>query len=415
MEDLIRYFTNLLILQYKNKPKAKATIEALTRNAFSDTQNNIFPIEVQNAYNLDTAVGKQLDVLGKYLGYDRILPIPIDNTFKFAEYDESINPEQGYSEYNDNKTTYPYAEYRYSTYDYYSMDDLSYRKVLKMISYLKGKPLSLGNINDALEYAFNGDIYVVEKDKEVEYHLLQEAEGLTFLDTQVKLNMFFNKYFPRPTGCSLSAIQDPYYINAIPHGGAENYVDGLIFERSSRDYNIFFETPMKFNFKPMEYPIYHTLKIKARIKIIDTESIYGAGYWTTLNGDTYSNSNMKDLCLVKAVTYFSMITNSVRRDIIGNSNYGGKWTDITLELDHEKYGTHTIWAIVECEGVETQTVNTMYSTPDWNNFPLLWGVAGSVSLYPSGLNGAIDFAGCSVEIDGEVKWKGYTNKRLKGV
>ena len=98
MEDLIRYFTNLLILQYKNKPRAKATIEALTRNAFSDTQNNIFPIEVQNAYDLDTATGKQLDVLGKYLGYDRMLPIPVDNTFKYAEYDGSVNPNINYGD-----------------------------------------------------------------------------------------------------------------------------------------------------------------------------------------------------------------------------------------------------------------------------------------------------------------------------
>ena len=309
MEDLIRYFTNLLILQYKNKPRAKATIETLTRNAFSDTQNNIFPIEVQNAYNLDTAVGKQLDVLGKYLGYDRILPIPIDNTFKFAEYDGSINPEQGYSEYNDNKTTYPYAEYRYSTYDYYYMVNAPYRKVLKMISYLKGKPLSLGNINDALEYAFNGDIYAVEKDKEIEYHLLKGAQDLAFLDTQDKLNIFFNKYFPRPTGCSLSAIQDPYYINAIPVGGAENHTTGTIFEMTTPDNSVYYKTPIKFNFKEYEssyYPNFHSFKVKIRVKI--DSSAYYCGCWTTLSGDEYISENTGDLALVKVSSYIDMLT-----------------------------------------------------------------------------------------------------------
>ena len=413
MKELIKYFVNLLILQYRNKPKAKATIETLAEHTFSDSQGNIFPLEVQGSYSLDTAVGKQLDTIGKYIGYDRVLQFPVNDNFVYAEYDGSSNPENGYSDYYQETETFPYAEYRYTSYEYYNVTDDTYRKLLKMISYLKNKPLSLGNIDEALKYAFDDLIYVVEGDKSIEYHILVDAYPI--LNTQEKLEAFFSKYFPRPMGCSMSVVRDPYYINAIPHGGAENYVDGLIFERSSSDYNVFFETPTKFNFKAMEYPVFHTLKIKARIKIIDTESIYSAGYWTTLNGDTYSNSNMKDLCLVKAVTYFSMITNSVRRDIIGNSNYGGKWTDITLELDHEKYGTYTIWAIVECEGVETQTVNTMYSTPDWNNFPLLWGIAGSVSLYPSGLNGAIDFKGCSVEIDGEVKWKGYTNKRIQGV
>lgn len=409
MEDLIRYFTNLLILQYKNKPRAKATIETLTRNAFSDTQNNIFPIEVQNAYNLDTAVGKQLDVLGKYLGYDRILPIPIDNTFKFAEYDGSINPEQGYSEYNDNKTTYPYAEYRYSTYDYYYMENAPYRKVLKMISYLKGKPLSLGNINDALEYAFNGDIYVVEKDKEIEYHLLKGAEDLAFLDTQDKLNMFFNKYFPRPTGCSLSAIQDPYYINAIPVGGAENHTTGTIFEMTMTDNSVYYKTPIKFNFKEYEssyYPNFHSFKVKIRVKI--DSSTYYCGCWTTLSGDEYISENTGDLALVKVSSYIDMLTGKTDfRQIVASSAYTGKWIDITLTLDYKKYGTHSVWAIVESEGVETQTVNTMWGTPDWVDFTFLYGIA-----YNYGLSGSIDFMGCSIEIDDEVKWKGYTNKRI---
>lgn len=407
MEDLIRYFTNLLILQYKNKPRAKATIETLTRNAFSDTQNNIFPIEVQNAYNLDTAVGKQLDLLGKYLGYDRILPIPIDNTFKFAEYDGSVNPEQGYSQYNDNKTTYPYAEYRYSTYDYYYMDNAPYRKVLKMISYLKGKPLSLGNINDALEYAFNGDIYVVEKDKEIEYHLLKGAEDLAFLDTQDKLNMFFNKYFPRPTGCSLSAIQDPYYINAIPVGGAENHSTGTIFEMTITDNSVYYKTPMKFNFTEYQYPnTFHSFKVKIRVKM--DSSTYYCGCWTTLSGDEYISGNTGDLALVKVSSYIDMLTGKTDfRQIVTSSTYTGKWIDITLTLDYKKYGTHSVWAIVESEGVETQTINTMWGTPDWVDFTFLYGIA-----YNYGLSGSIDFMGCSIEIDDEVKWKGYTNKRI---
>lgn len=60
------YYSNLLILQYHNKPKAKATIEASV---------NVLPDgliqEVLNGFNLDTAVGEQLDILGEYVGIDR--------------------------------------------------------------------------------------------------------------------------------------------------------------------------------------------------------------------------------------------------------------------------------------------------------------------------------------------------------
>lgn len=205
MESLIKYFINLLILQYRNKPKARATVETLTKTTLEGNSGNIFPIEVQEAYDLDTATGKQLDVLGKYIGYDRLLPLAIDNTFKYAEYDESIDPQEGYAEYEIDSVTYPYAEYRYSSYEYYNISDDTYRKLLKMIASLKGKSLSLGNIDDALS-VFNNEIYVVEKDKELEYHISSTLYPI--LDTQDKLNIFFNKYFPKPMGCSMTVIRD---------------------------------------------------------------------------------------------------------------------------------------------------------------------------------------------------------------
>ena len=206
MQELIRYFVNLLILQYRNKPKAKATVEALTKTSFSDTEGNIFPIEIQNSYNLDTSIGKQLDILGKYIGYDRVLAIAIDNNFKYATYDLSSNPDTGYNDYWEEKNSYPYAEYRYSQFEYYNISDETYRKVLKMISYLKNKPLSLGNIDEALKYAFDDLIYVVEGDKTIEYHILVDAYPI--LNTQEKLEAFFSKYFPRPMGCTMTVVRD---------------------------------------------------------------------------------------------------------------------------------------------------------------------------------------------------------------
>ena len=60
------YLSNLLIIQYFNKPKAKATIEALAK---------MFPTDlimaVRDGFDIDTAEGKQLDILAKYIGVDR--------------------------------------------------------------------------------------------------------------------------------------------------------------------------------------------------------------------------------------------------------------------------------------------------------------------------------------------------------
>ena len=61
-----RYISSLLIIQYNGKPKASATIEALAK---------MFPdkliMQVRDAFNLDTATGKALDTLAKYVGVNR--------------------------------------------------------------------------------------------------------------------------------------------------------------------------------------------------------------------------------------------------------------------------------------------------------------------------------------------------------
>lgn len=62
----MNYYSNLLILQYHNKPKARATIEATT-----DLMPDNLIQGVINGFDINTAVGKQLDILGEYVGVDR--------------------------------------------------------------------------------------------------------------------------------------------------------------------------------------------------------------------------------------------------------------------------------------------------------------------------------------------------------
>lgn len=66
-QELIDYYADLLIIQYRGKPRAYATIQARVKPIIM----NQLPLAVQNAYNIDTAIGKQLDILGKYVGVAR--------------------------------------------------------------------------------------------------------------------------------------------------------------------------------------------------------------------------------------------------------------------------------------------------------------------------------------------------------
>lgn len=67
-QELINYYANLLILEYLGKTNAYATIQALVTPVIMGQ----LPLAVQNAFNMDgSAVGVQLDVLGKYAGVTR--------------------------------------------------------------------------------------------------------------------------------------------------------------------------------------------------------------------------------------------------------------------------------------------------------------------------------------------------------
>lgn len=68
--DIVQSYADLLILQYRGKPKAHATIQAIVTPVIMDQM----PAAVMNAFNLlggSPAVGVQLDVLGKYAGVTR--------------------------------------------------------------------------------------------------------------------------------------------------------------------------------------------------------------------------------------------------------------------------------------------------------------------------------------------------------
>lgn len=75
-QEIQEYYADLLILQYKTQPKARATIKALIKELYGSGSL----LALVNGYGLDTAVGKQLDVLGKYIGLNRKVKVNIGSS-----------------------------------------------------------------------------------------------------------------------------------------------------------------------------------------------------------------------------------------------------------------------------------------------------------------------------------------------
>lgn len=61
-------YENLLIVQYSDKPKASETISSIVKRF----KNNFDLLEqMEDAFDLDNAIGKQLDIIGKIVGISR--------------------------------------------------------------------------------------------------------------------------------------------------------------------------------------------------------------------------------------------------------------------------------------------------------------------------------------------------------
>jgi hypothetical protein len=67
IQELQEYYANLLIIQYRGRPHARAMIKSFVKQMLM----NQIPQKLEDSFDLEQAVGKQLDILGKRLGVTR--------------------------------------------------------------------------------------------------------------------------------------------------------------------------------------------------------------------------------------------------------------------------------------------------------------------------------------------------------
>jgi len=158
-DDLINYYANLLIIQYRTKPNAVGTIKAIIRALM------IFDLirEVENGYNIDNAVGPQLDIIAKYAGADRVSsgidfsriffgfvdysePTPYVDVVGLIEYDEINPPDAQFLEYDtDQKSAY-------------TLTDEELRIIVKLKIAQNNSNHSAGEIDQILEEFFQSQV-----------------------------------------------------------------------------------------------------------------------------------------------------------------------------------------------------------------------------------------------------------------
>lgn len=163
--DIITYYANLLILQYLQKPKAFKTVEVMVGPVIM----GLLPTQVQNAFNLignSTAVGVQLDTLGKCVGVTR-------NGYGFN------GP--------------------------VSLDDTDFLTLIQMAIIRNSSKSSLAAIQSLLNQFFANEIFVFDYANMNMSYLISESVG-----NQGLIDLFVNeKLLPKPMGVGLSVIAAP--------------------------------------------------------------------------------------------------------------------------------------------------------------------------------------------------------------
>lgn len=198
LETSIEYYKDLLLYQYINLPKARETIGLLVKQALID----LLPIAMRDAFDIETAVGAQLDILGEYIGFDRTIDIEVVRDY-FTFDSPSAHPTLpvGFIDYNTTITQ------NYYTYSYYEggttasdLSDEEYRFLLKLKILTNKSDASLADIQAIIYAIFGTDLILIDnKDMTFAYYVKEPMRYLATIAYRAGL-------LPKPMGVGIIGL-----------------------------------------------------------------------------------------------------------------------------------------------------------------------------------------------------------------
>lgn len=167
--NIENYYADLLIIQYRNKPNARATIKLGVDLYLAD--GLIF--DFNNVLDIDTAEGAQLDLIGKILGVSRNIDGFTFNVDFFSF--QKAAPCYGYSDKNELSQGY-WKRYKNSVGSSYSLYDDDYRVLLKFKALYNVRYGSWACMDLLYYRAFGNEITLVNnKDTTISYQVSPDA------------------------------------------------------------------------------------------------------------------------------------------------------------------------------------------------------------------------------------------------
>lgn len=162
LQQLLDYYADKLIAQYRLMPKARATIEIFGKQLVADDLATALGL----AFSINTAVGAQLDILGKYIGINRRIGDVLPDTqeyFGFELYAGGGN-ENGFADYTDLFINLGpiFYRYQYAIGIPSAVDDETYRMVLKFQIVANSSDGTLYSLQRAIADFFGGSMTITD-------------------------------------------------------------------------------------------------------------------------------------------------------------------------------------------------------------------------------------------------------------
>lgn len=206
-ETLVAYYKATLIAQYRDKTKAQATIGALMGGSdgsyglIADAIVN----QVRDGFDLETAVGVQLDMLGKLRGVTRFLAtLSLGRIFlPLVPYDDpDVGILPGIATYED--AVLPPTTYT-MTYDDFTptrLADADFRRVIQFLAALSSAEYTYAKLDLICYSFFEGNVNLkITGNMAITYqHLTSDTDDLFAIINQLGL-------LPAPAGVSVATAE----------------------------------------------------------------------------------------------------------------------------------------------------------------------------------------------------------------
>lgn len=193
-QDLLDYYSDLLIFQYKTQPNMIATTQLLVNQSLCDS----LPQELQVCFDLDTAVGAQLNILGDIVGVSRNI-YGLDLSHTFFNYTNYVGEPAaiGFGNYTD--SPYPNSLFRsYFDSATYTLTDFEMRTLINLKILFNNTYSSTKNIVEGLWAIFGNSVYYKDnQNMTIDVYVLPPYQN-AFLAAQ------FLDILPRPMGVGLN-------------------------------------------------------------------------------------------------------------------------------------------------------------------------------------------------------------------